>query len=216
MRLIRHVHQHQLWLYRHVACYHEADPAHQVVSVRDNSEWRRPRGHPCSSWLQQVDSSSWEVLRMWRGPALRLARRDHWLGVVGWARRHAPQAYAPTNWLIDPVQFFAKPSTHTHSGTVLQCMLCCSTELTHSQVVDPHLCYLLPCLYLVMASKAMLCLLHCPEKERKSLSISEKLKVIELYETSTKTGDLMIPFDLKRSTLHDILWTKDRIREVVK
>ena len=36
------VRQHQLHLYGHVARYPEADPACQVVSERDNPEWRRP------------------------------------------------------------------------------------------------------------------------------------------------------------------------------
>ncbi len=40
------VYQCQLRPCRHVAHYPEADPAHQVVSVRDNPEWRRPRGRP--------------------------------------------------------------------------------------------------------------------------------------------------------------------------
>ena len=46
--------------------------------------------------------------------------------------------------------------------------------------------------------------------------MGEKLKVIELYEKGTRRGELMTQFDLKRSTLHDILRSKDRIREVVK
>ena len=44
-------------LYGHVARCPEADPAHRVVSVRDNPEWKRPRGRSQSSWLEEVDRS---------------------------------------------------------------------------------------------------------------------------------------------------------------
>ena len=89
------VRQRQLRLYGHVARYPEADPAHRVVSVRDNPEWRRPRGRPRSSWLEQVGRSCEEILGMGRGPAWRLARRDPpaWRRRVGVATR--PPAYAP-------------------------------------------------------------------------------------------------------------------------
>ncbi len=53
--------------------YPEADPAHQVVSVRDNLEWRRPRGRLRNLWLEQVDRSCQEILGMGKGPAWRLA-----------------------------------------------------------------------------------------------------------------------------------------------
>ena len=36
------VHERQLWLYRHLACFPDADPAHQILSVREPREWRRP------------------------------------------------------------------------------------------------------------------------------------------------------------------------------
>ena len=69
----------------------------------------------------------------------------------------------------------------------------------------------------MMASKASAVPSTSSRKgKRKSLSMGEKLKMIELYEKGTKRGDLMTQFDLKRSTLHDILRAKDRIREVVK
>ena len=50
--IVRH---HQLQLYGHVAHYPEADPASQVVSERNNPEWRRISGSPQSSWLGQVN-----------------------------------------------------------------------------------------------------------------------------------------------------------------
>ena len=50
------IHQCQLWLYGHVARCLEADLACQVVSIRDNPAWR-PRGHPQSLLLGQVDAS---------------------------------------------------------------------------------------------------------------------------------------------------------------
>ena len=70
------VRQRQLGLYGLVARYPEADPAYRVVSIRDKTTWRRPRGRPQNSWLQQVDASCWESLGMRREPAWRLARRD--------------------------------------------------------------------------------------------------------------------------------------------
>ena len=91
------VRERQLKLYGHVARYPEVDPAHRVVSVRDNPEWRRPRGRPQGSWLEQVDGSCWDVLGIGRVSAWRLARRDP----LGWRRRVGaatrPPAYAPND-----------------------------------------------------------------------------------------------------------------------
>ncbi len=89
------VRQRQLRLYGHVAHYHKADPAHRVVSVRDNSEWRRLRGRPRNLWLEQVDRSCREILGTGKGPAWRLACRDPpiWHRRVGVAT--CPLAYAP-------------------------------------------------------------------------------------------------------------------------
>ena len=88
------VRERQLRLYGHVARYPEVDPAHRVVSERDNPVWRRPRGRPQLSWLEQVESCQ-QLLRMGRGPAWRLARRNPrvWRRRVGDATR--PPAYAP-------------------------------------------------------------------------------------------------------------------------
>ena len=49
------VRERQLRLYGHVARFPDADPAHQILSVREPREWRRPMGRPHASWLQQVD-----------------------------------------------------------------------------------------------------------------------------------------------------------------
>ncbi len=70
------VSQRQLRLYGHVARYPYVDHAHRVVSVGDHPEWRRPRGRPHSSWLNQVDVSCQEELSMGKGPAWRLAQND--------------------------------------------------------------------------------------------------------------------------------------------
>ena len=49
------VREHRLRLYGHVARFPDADPSHQILSVRESREWRRPMGQPRASWLQQVD-----------------------------------------------------------------------------------------------------------------------------------------------------------------
>ena len=41
--------EHQLRLYGHVAHFPDADPVHQILSVREHLEWRRPMGRPRSS-----------------------------------------------------------------------------------------------------------------------------------------------------------------------
>ena len=67
------VRERQLRLYGHVARFPDADPAHQILSVREPHEWRRPMGRPRASWLQQVDrhlkemgmgqASAWGMVR---------------------------------------------------------------------------------------------------------------------------------------------------------
>ena len=47
--------ERQLWLYGHVVRFRDADPAHQILSVRVPHEWRRPMGRLHALWLQQVD-----------------------------------------------------------------------------------------------------------------------------------------------------------------
>ena len=69
------VREHQLRLYGHVAHFPDADPAHQILSVRELREWNRPMGRPCASWFQQIDrhlkemgvgqASAWGMAR-WR------------------------------------------------------------------------------------------------------------------------------------------------------
>ena len=49
------VRQRQLQFYGHVARFKDVDPAHKIVSERDNLEWRWPRGRPQNSWLRNVD-----------------------------------------------------------------------------------------------------------------------------------------------------------------
>ena len=73
----------QLRLYGHLARLPVDDPAHQVVSLRDNPGWRRPVGRPRRSWLGQLDETCREELEMGRVPAWRLASRDP----RGWKRR---------------------------------------------------------------------------------------------------------------------------------
>ena len=55
------VRERQLRLYGHVARFPDADPAHQILSVRESREWRRPMGRPRASWLQQVDRHLKEI-----------------------------------------------------------------------------------------------------------------------------------------------------------
>ncbi len=87
--------ERQLRLYGHLARLPDVDPAHTVLSVRDNPGWRRPRGRPRNSWLGKVDGSCRELLEMGRMVAWGLARRDR----HGWSRRVSdatrPPAYAP-------------------------------------------------------------------------------------------------------------------------
>ena len=45
--------------------------------------------------------------------------------------------------------------------------------------------------------------------KRKTLSMGEKLKVIELYEKGATRALLMNQFDLKKSTLSDILRSRE-------
>ena len=66
----------QLRLYEHLARLPEVDPAHQVVSTRDNPGWRRPVGRPRKSWLGQIEQTCQEEVEMGRAPAWQLARRN--------------------------------------------------------------------------------------------------------------------------------------------
>ena len=68
------VRERQLRLCGHVAHFPDADPAHQILSVREPREWRRPMGRPRASWLQQVDRHLKEM-GMGLASALGMARR---------------------------------------------------------------------------------------------------------------------------------------------
>ncbi len=89
------VRERQLRLYGHVARLPDVDPAHMVLSVRDNREWRRPRGQPRNSWVGKIDRLCWDRLGMDRTVAWELARRDRlgWWRLVSEATR--PLEYAP-------------------------------------------------------------------------------------------------------------------------
>ena len=68
------VRERQLQLYGHVAGFPDADPAHQIFSVRESREWRRPMGRPLASWLQQVDQHLKEM-EIGQAFAWRMARQ---------------------------------------------------------------------------------------------------------------------------------------------
>ena len=73
-------HQRQLRLYGHVARFPDADPPHQILSVREPREWRRPMRRPRASWLQQVDRHLKEM-GMGQASAWGMARRrllEYW------------------------------------------------------------------------------------------------------------------------------------------
>ncbi len=95
------VRQRQLWLYRHLASYPEADPSYRVVSVRDNSKSWRTRERPQSLRLGQVDRSCNKANGMGSGPAWILALRNSpiRLRTIGVATRIP--VYGPIDRLID-------------------------------------------------------------------------------------------------------------------
>ena len=66
--------ERQLRLYRHVARFPDADPAHQILLAREPREWRTPMGRPRASWLQQVDRRLKEM-GMGQASAWGMARR---------------------------------------------------------------------------------------------------------------------------------------------
>lgn len=57
---------------------------HDLVSVRDNCAWRKPRGRPLTSWLNQVDRSCDEI--GWEGGLREIPE----VAVLGWAGLRAP------------------------------------------------------------------------------------------------------------------------------
>ena len=60
------VRERQLRLYGHASRFPDADPAHQVLSVRESCEWRRPMDGSHASELQKVD---WHLNEMGMGEA---------------------------------------------------------------------------------------------------------------------------------------------------
>jgi hypothetical protein len=82
------IRERQLRLYGHVARFPTVDPAHRILSAKVPDAWRRPRGRPPASWLQQIDSHCKE-LGMGRELAWGLAKRDPdgWRRKVGAATR---------------------------------------------------------------------------------------------------------------------------------
>ena len=70
----------QLRLYGHVARFPDADPVHQILSVREPRECRGEMGRPRASWLQQVDQHLKEM-GMGQASAWGMARRrplEYW------------------------------------------------------------------------------------------------------------------------------------------
>ncbi len=77
-------------------CPPDVDPAHKVLSVRDNPVWGRPREHPHNSRLGKINQSYWDLFGMKRMAAWWLVRRDlpgwkHWLS-------HATCPYVYSHW----------------------------------------------------------------------------------------------------------------------
>ncbi len=96
------VRERQLRLYGHVARLPDIDPAHRVFSIRDNPEWRRPRGRPRNSWLGKLgqNRSCQDRLGMDRAAAWEfvLVDRLEWRRLVSDARR--PRHMLPISWLV--------------------------------------------------------------------------------------------------------------------
>ena len=89
------IRERQLRLYGHVARLPDVDPAHRVLSVRDNPEWRRPRGRPRDTWLRKVDRFCRETSGRGKAGTWEFARRNP-LGFRRWVGEATrPPAYAP-------------------------------------------------------------------------------------------------------------------------
>ena len=95
MRFVTYiVSEHQLRLYGHVAHFPHADPAQQILSAREPRGWRRPKGRPRASWLQQVD---WHLKEkgMDQASAWRWPDGGPWSTGRKWTKRRAAPAHAP-------------------------------------------------------------------------------------------------------------------------
>ena len=69
------VRERQLRLFGHVARFPGSDPAHRVLSAQDPEGWRRPRGRPRATWMQQVGRYLTEMGMDWVS-AWELAQED--------------------------------------------------------------------------------------------------------------------------------------------
>ena len=88
----------QLRLYGHVACFPDADPAHQILSTRESQEWRRHLGRPRASWLQQVDQHLKEM-GMGQASAWGWPDGGPWSSGKKWTQRRAALVHAPIPYL---------------------------------------------------------------------------------------------------------------------
>jgi hypothetical protein len=74
--------ERKLRFFGHVARFSPADPTYQILSAKVSGEWKRPRGRPRATWLQQIDSHCQE-LGIGRELAWGLAKSDP----DGWRRK---------------------------------------------------------------------------------------------------------------------------------
>ena len=99
------VHEHQLWLYGHVAHFSDTDPAHQILSAREPHECRRPMGRPHPKWKEQVIGIS----RRW-GWARHLPGgwpdRGHWSTSGKWKQRRTAPIFDMLPYLTGPNGIF--------------------------------------------------------------------------------------------------------------
>ena len=105
------VHEHQLQLYGHVAHFPDADPAYQIISVRELHEWRKPTGRPCATSLQQVDRHLKEI---GMGQHLPGGWPDGgpWSTGGKWTQRGAALAHAPIPDLTYKTGIFHSESSY--------------------------------------------------------------------------------------------------------
>ena len=82
-----------------VGRFPNADPAHQILSVREPHEWRRPTGRPRASWLQQVDQHL-KKMGMGQASAWGMARWRLWSTGGKWTQRRAAPVHAPIPDLV--------------------------------------------------------------------------------------------------------------------
>ena len=88
------VRERQLRLEGHVAPFPDADPAHQILTVRESREWRRPMGRTRASWLQQIDQHLKEM-GIGEASPWGIAR----LRPLEWTQQRAALVHAPIPYL---------------------------------------------------------------------------------------------------------------------